>query len=204
VWLGGVTWWLHTTVLTVVLRVAECRILVWNSIRKQTPQLVAPKSDTPLQRPAASAFASSSVNLAPTKIRQASHPANHVQLECIKIRLRRISVKVVQTILTALLKLRVVTTPAVQQEHMLAEPGLAMFVELENTTNKLESLVARTARRENTMINKLERLLIAKIVELENTMTKRNARQRLIVKLVSLVKNQQVIREPVFSLVHMS
>ena len=95
-WLGGVTWWLHTTVLTMVLRVAECRILVWNSIRKQTPQLVAPKSDTPLQRPAASAFASSSVNLAPTKIRQASHPANHVQLECIKIRRGGVIARVVE------------------------------------------------------------------------------------------------------------
>ena len=40
--------------------------------------------------------------------------------------------------------------------------------------------------------------MIARVVDLGNTMTKL---ERLIVKLVRLVKNQQVIKKPVFSLV---
>ena len=52
--------------------------------------------------------------------------------------------KLVQLILTALLKLQVVTTtlPAVQQEHMLVELQLVMLVELVNTMIKLERLIA--------------------------------------------------------------
>ena len=94
-------------------------VVICASIRRRPPQHRA--------RPIKSASAPSSVNLAPTKIRQVRRPAKHVRLERIKIRLGRMIARVVQPILTALLKLQIVTTmpPAVQQEHVLAELQLA-------------------------------------------------------------------------------
>jgi hypothetical protein len=67
-------------------------------------------------------------------------------------------------------------TPAVQQEHMLAEQRqCAMLVKLENTTIKLESLIAKIVDRENTMIKRNARQsLIAKVVGLVNTTIKGN------------------------------
>ena len=99
-----------------------------------------------------SASAPSSVNLAPTKIRQVRRPVKHVQ-----------------PILTVLLKLQVVTTmpPAVRQEHMLVEQRpCAMLVKLGNTMIKLERL-------------------IAKFVELANTITKHNAQQNPLANLIA-------------------
>jgi len=59
----------------------------------------------------------------------------------------------------------------------------AKIVELGNTMIKLERLSAKIVELGNIMI-KLKRL-IAKNVELENTTIKRNAQQRLIVKLIA-------------------
>ena len=120
-------------------------------------------------RPITSASAPSSANLAPTKIRQIRRPA-----------------KLVQPILTALLKLQVVSTmpPAVQQERMLVEPQPAMLVDLENTMIKLEKLIAKIVERENTMIKRnAQQRLIAKTVELENIATKMES---LIVNLIAM------------------
>ena len=83
---------------------------------------------------------------------------------------------------------------------MLVELQLAMLVELENTTIKLERLIVKLVELENTTIKRnAQQSLIAKIVKVKNTMIKL---ERLIVKLARLVKNQQVIKKSVFSLVH--
>jgi len=98
------------------------RISPRTSIRPRHPQYRA--------FPITSASAPSSVNLAPTKIRLARRPANHVRLERIKIRLGRMIARAVELVNTALLKLQVVTTlsPAVQQERVLVEPQLAKIL----------------------------------------------------------------------------
>ena len=149
--LDGVTWGRIPGHGRPILGVASwVVVLICSSIRRRPPQHRA--------RPLTSASAPSSANLAPIKIRQVRRPA-----------------KLVQPILTALLKLQVVTTmpPAVQQEHMLVEQQLAMLVKLVNTMIKLERLVAKIVERENTMIKRnAQQRLIAKIVARENTMIK--------------------------------
>ena len=116
--LDGMTGWRVPGHIRSILGVAPCIMVVilCTSIRTRPPQHRA--------RPISSASAPSSVNLAPTKTRQVRRPA-----------------KLVQPILTALLKLQVVSTmpPAVQQEHMLVEPQLVLFVALENTMTKRDA-----------------------------------------------------------------
>ena len=102
---AGAVGWSDVTVIPVQIRAflgVASLVILSTSIRTRSPQHHA--------RPLTSASAPSSVNLAPTKIRQVRHPAKHVQ-----------------PILTALLKLQVVTTmpPAVQQEHVLVGQQLA-------------------------------------------------------------------------------
>ena len=149
-----------------------------------------------------SASAPSSVNLAPTKIRQVRRPAKHVWLECTKIRLSRMDANLIVTPdHTFLTKLRVSFVRKVSGKIKMDSQIVNLIAMLDHTLHltkvhvsfvrkvngkiKMDSQIALAVELVNTMIKRTaQQRLIAKIVEPVNTMTERNAQQRLIVIIV--------------------
>jgi len=186
-WKHGELVWRIPIQSQTILRVATCKVMVLcASIRTRPPQHRA--------RPFASASATSSANLAPTKTRQNRHPAKHVRLESIKIRLRRVIAKLVkrentmikrnvrQSLIVKLVELANTTTKHNAQQNLLANliatpdhtshltKVHVSFVRKVSGKIKIDSQIAPPVTLENiTMKRKKQQNPIAKIVTLENT-----------------------------------
>ena len=107
-----------------VLGVAICILVLCTSIRTRPPQHRA--------GPLTSASApTSSVNLAPTKIRQIRRPAKHVRLERIKIRLRRVLAYRAQQ----------VDTPTKSQQQQKTNANIAGKENLQLNSQALQSFI---------------------------------------------------------------
>ena len=127
--LDGMTWGRVPGQCCTGLGVATCVVILCTSTRTRPPQHCA--------RPLASASAPSSVNLAPTKIRQVRRPAKHVRLERIKIRLSRMIARLVElgNTMTKLERLIVKLVTLTKNQQVIKKPVFSLVCRRRCTKN---------------------------------------------------------------------